>query len=67
MILSKEEAICLVLGLSEKNIVSSTTKMNKLLARLNLFFIPIDFNFSLNRFGSFNAELDAISSNDFLQ
>jgi len=65
MILSKEEAICLVLGLSEKNIVSSTTKLNKLLARLNLFFIPIDFNFSLNRFGSFNAELDTISSNDF--
>ena len=65
MILSKDESICLVLGLSEKNIVSSTTKLNKLLARLNLFFIPIDFSFSLNRFGSFNAELDTVSSNDF--
>ena len=49
MILSKDESICLTLSLSEKNIVSSTTKLNKLLARLNLFFIPIDFNFSLNR------------------
>lgn len=65
MILSKEEAICLILRLSEKNTVSSTTKLNKLLARLNLFFIPIDFNFSLNKFGSFNAEIDTIPSNNF--
>lgn len=65
MILSKDESMSLVLGLSEKNTISSTTKLNKLLARLNLFFIPIDFNFSLNKFGSFNAELDTLSSNDF--
>lgn len=65
MILSKEEAICLVLGSSDKNIISSTTKLNKLLARLNLFFIPIDFNFTLSRYGSFDAELSQLKDNDY--
>jgi len=60
MILSKDEAICLVLNLSRNNEVSSPTKLNKLLARLNLHFIPIDIDFSLNKWGSFNAELSEL-------
>lgn len=65
MILSKEESICLILGFSKDNNVSSTTKLNKLLARLNLFFIPIDIPFQLNKYGSFNAELASLESNSF--
>ncbi|PIU30188.1 hypothetical protein COT07_02035 [Candidatus Woesearchaeota archaeon CG07_land_8_20_14_0_80_44_23] len=65
MILTKEEAICLVLGLSSNNEVSSTTKLNKLLARLNLFFIPVDIQFKLNRNGSYNAELSSLKSNEY--
>lgn len=37
MILSKDEAISLILAWSDKNSVFSVTKLNKLLARLNLF------------------------------
>jgi len=65
MILTKEEAICLVLKSSDKNTISSTTKLNKLLARLNLFFIPIDFSFTLNKYGSFDAELSSLEGNDY--
>ncbi len=57
MILSKDEAISLILEFSERNIVTSPTKLNKLLARLNLNFIPIDIDFTLNKYGSYNAEL----------
>jgi len=65
MILSKEESVCLVLGLSEKHEISSTTKLNKLVARLNLFFIPLDFVFTLNKYGSFNAELSSLKETDY--
>lgn len=64
MILSKDEAVCLVLGCSDRNTISSTTKLNKLLARLNLFFIPIDFHFTLNKYGSFDADLSSLKGND---
>ncbi len=57
MMLSQEEAICFVLGCAQKQEVSSPTKLNKLLARLNLFFIPIDLNFTLNQYGSYSFEL----------
>ncbi|HIH31422.1 TPA: hypothetical protein HA235_01820 [Candidatus Woesearchaeota archaeon] len=62
MILSRDEAVCVVLGMAENNEINSTTKLNKLLARLNLFLIPIDIDFSLNKYGSFNAELDSLES-----
>lgn len=65
MILSKDEAICLILGLSENKEISSPTKLNKLLARLNLYFIPVDVDFSLNRFGSFSADLSSLQENDY--
>src|SRR3989338_13277 len=65
MILSKDEAICLILGISKNREVSSPTKLNKLLARLNLYFIPIDISFSLNKFGSFSADLSNLQPNDY--
>jgi len=65
MIITKNEAICLVLKFAKNNIVSSPTKLNKLLARLNLHFIPVDINFSLNKYGSYHAELGEISSNSY--
>jgi len=65
MILSKDEAICLILGISKNKEVSSPTKLNKLLARLNLYFIPIEINFSLNKFGSFSADLSSLQANDY--
>lgn len=65
MILSKDEAICLILGMSKNREVSSPTKLNKLLARLNLYFIPIDIGFSLNKFGSFSADLSSLQANEY--
>lgn len=65
MILSKDEAICLILELSHNKEISSVTKLNKLLARLNLYFIPIDINFSLSKFGSFTAELSDLQETDY--
>ena len=65
MILSKDEAICLILGISKDRGISSPTKLNKLLARLNLYFIPIEIKFSLNKFGSFNADLSSLQTNDY--
>src|SRR3989344_1959943 len=65
MILSKDEAICLILGMSKNMEVSSPTKLNKLLARLNLYFIPIDISFSLNKFGSFSADLSSLQANEY--
>ena len=67
MILSKDEAICLVLGLSAKKEISSITKLNKLLARLNLHLIPINLDFDLNKFGSFNADLKNLESNEYYE
>ena len=65
MRLTKEEAIALVLSFSKKQEISSPTKLNKLLARLNLHFIPIDIDFSLNKYGSFNANLGALETTPF--
>jgi len=65
VILSKDEAICLVLEFSKNKEVSSPTKLNKLLARLNLHFVPVDINFSLNKFGSFSADLSGIQETDY--
>jgi len=67
MILSKDEAICLILNFSKNKEVSSPTKLNKLLARLNLHFIPIDISFSLNKFGSFCADLKDLRSTDYYE
>ncbi len=66
ILLSKEEAISLVLSFSKNNSISSKTKLNKLLARLNLFMIPIDIDFDLNKYGSYNAELDC-ENTDFYE
>lgn len=57
MLLTKEEAICIVLKLSD-NYLSSKTKLNKIIARLNLFMIPVDIDFRLNKFGSFSSDLE---------
>jgi len=65
MILSRDEAICTILEFSDNNTVTSPTKLNKLLARLNLHFIPVDIDFKLNRFGSFNVELKEITENQY--
>src|SRR3989338_5115996 len=67
MILSREEAICLILEFSDRNTVTSPTKLNKLLARLNLNFIPIDIDFSLNKYGSYNAEISNLTENQFFK
>jgi len=64
MILSQDEAICLILDLSQNKEVSSLTKLNKLLARLNLHLIPTGFEFSLNKFGSYCQELKLLEEND---
>lgn len=40
-------------------------KLNKLVARLNLYFIPIEIDFSLNRWGSFNANLSDLETNTY--
>jgi hypothetical protein len=65
MILNRDEAICLILGLSNNNEVSSPTKLNKLLARLNLLLIPIDIDFKLNKYGSFNTNLDSLNTTEY--
>ncbi len=67
MILSKEEAVCLVLGFAKDNDINSVTKLNKLIARLNLHLIPVNINFSLNKYGSFNSELQEVSSNEYFE
>lgn len=65
MKLSQDEAICLILNFCQNKTVSSPTKLNKLLARLNLHFVPVDITFSLNKFGSYNADLHEAAENDF--
>ena len=67
MILSKDEAICTILEFSKDNIITSPTKLNKLLARLNLDFIPIDIDFTLNKYGSYNAELADLNENKYFK
>jgi hypothetical protein len=57
VLLSKEEAISLILAYSRDNRVSSITKLNKLLARLNFFMIPADIDFRLNKYGSYNPDV----------
>ncbi len=64
MNLTKDESICLVLGLAYKHEINSKTKLNKLLGRLNLNFIPLDFEFTLHKNGSFAVELGDIEGNE---
>ena len=40
-------------------------KLNKLVARLNLYFIPTTVNFSLNKWGSFDADLRDLQPNAY--
>lgn len=58
MHLTKEEAISVILAFSKNHSISSKTKLNKLLARLNLFMIPLDIEFNLNKFGSYSSEME---------
>ncbi len=67
MILSEDEAICLILVLSEGNNVNSQTKLNKLIARLNLHLIPVEIDFELNKYGSFSADLEDLTTNDYYE
>lgn len=65
MILSREEAICLVLKFAKDKKINSLMKLNKLVARLNLHFIPTAVDFSLNKWGSFDANLKDLESNKY--
>ncbi len=65
MILSKNEAICLVLNFSKNKKINSLMKLNKLVARLNLYFVPIAVDFSLNKWGSFDANLRDLETNEY--
>ena len=56
-----------MLEFSKNNEINSKTKLNKLLARLNLFMIPVDINFSLNRFGSFTMDIQDLETNKLFQ
>ena len=63
MFLTKDEAISLVLAFSKDHKISSRTKLNKLIARLNLFMLPVDVDFELNKFGSYSADLQLETTN----
>ncbi|MFH0752870.1 MAG: hypothetical protein V1914_04745 [archaeon] len=65
MLLNREEAISIVLKFAKDHTINSKTKLNKTLARLNLFMIPVDINFKLNQYGSFDISLQELSTNDF--
>lgn len=65
MLLTKEEAVSLILSFSKNNEVNSQTKLNKLLARLNFYMIPIDIDFILNKYGSFSMDTENLESNKF--
>ena len=67
MILSKQEAVCLIIGMAEQNNISSITKLQKLTAKLNQFLIPIDIDFSLNKYGSFNADLSGFKDDESVE
>ncbi|MBW2976004.1 hypothetical protein KY347_01005 [Candidatus Woesearchaeota archaeon] len=65
MILSKDEAVSLVLHFAKNKVINSQTKLNKLLARLNFYMIPIDMDFTLNKYGSFSMDTVGLESNEF--
>ncbi len=64
MLLNREEALCVVLKFAQNNTINSQTKLNKILSRLNLFMIPLDINFRLNQHGSFDINLQEVSTNN---
>lgn len=63
--LSEREAILLVLYWAKNNVINSQTKLNKLVARLNLRFIPVNVPFELNKYGSYDADLGPVTSDDY--
>lgn len=65
MILTRNEAVCLVLEFSQNKTINSLMKLNKLVARLNLYFIPLEVDFSLNKWGSFDANLRDLETNQY--
>jgi hypothetical protein len=65
MFLTREEAISFILACGQGK-VSSKTKLNKLLARLNLHFVPVDIDFRLNQFGSFSVDLQMESTPHYI-
>lgn len=67
VILTEEESISLILFCSKNNSIFGKMKLNKLLARLNLFLIPCDIEFSLNKFGSYNANLEELQTNEYFE
>lgn len=67
MLLSKEEAISLVLFFSKGQTILSSTKLNKLVARLNLFFIPTEIDFSLNKWGSHDESLSNLQETEYYE
>ena len=57
-------------GLSETGInlnQGAESTVSYLLARLNLDFIPIDIDFTLNKYGSYNAELADLNENKYFK
>lgn len=65
MALTKEEAIYFLLKNSKDNKITSPTKLNKMLARLNLLLIPIDIEFSLNKYGSYNSDIADLEEGNY--
>ena len=65
--LTKEEAISFVLYCSKDHKVTSTTKLQKATARMLKYFIPLDFEFNLNRYGSDCEEIRHTQSNEFYE
>lgn len=57
--LSVQEACAIVLFWSKNKRISSKTKLNKLVASLHNWLIPLDFRFELNRFGSQCLEVES--------
>lgn len=65
MLLKKDEAVILAIYLSHEKVITSVTKLNKLLARFMYYMVPVDIDFSLNKYGSFTTETKELISNDF--
>ena len=64
--LTKDEAICLVLYLGDGR-VSSTTTLQKSLARFLSFLVPLEFDFKLNKYGSYCYEIKEASNTEYYQ
>jgi hypothetical protein len=65
MILNKDETLCFVLSILRDHNIWGRTKLNKIIARLNLFCVPTELDFELNKYGSECKELSSLNETDF--